>query len=167
VGSQGFANQERGEWKGNIVLRAVQCGKHRARPDVGRAASHHRAAAFVPVTAIIRSHAPRCGSGFRGRRCVMMASGHGGCHRGRLAEAMIRGGCGCQRALSDGPRGCDRNERARQQDQQQQFGGPANHVFRVQKRGEAPRSVTSPHNLVAFRDETEQQPCLRIGQFST
>jgi hypothetical protein len=75
---------------------------------------------------------------------VVMASGHGRRRGGRLARAMIRRDCLLCRHRRHRKGGGHRGERAREQDQQQEFGGPANHVFRIRKRG-APLPSVHPH----------------------
>ena len=97
---------------------------------------------------------------------MVMASGHGRRRSGRLAHAMIRGDCRLRRIR---PRhregGRHRGKRAREQDQQQEFGGPANHILRIRKEGSpaAARSSPTPNNRL--RDRNGAAAVVRIWQF--
>jgi len=166
VGINGVAINERSVRERDVVFRASDRGEHRAWADVRGMRPYHRPAAFVAIAAVRRTNAERDRCWFRRRvGCVVMASRHRRGGGDRLAQAMVSSACRGGWGLSDGPGCCHRGERARDQDQQQEFGGPANHVFRVQKGRPTPRFRPSPTSDDRLRDRTEQQPVLRIGQF--
>jgi len=137
-------------------LRTVVCGQ---RP-------HHRAAAFMSVATVggTEGRGYVGGLGLSGG-FVMVASGHR-CHRSRrLAHAVIRRH-GRLRRRSHRQGGSHRGERAHEQDQQQEFGGPANHGIRILKRG-APLHSAHPHSHHRVRDRNGAAAATSIGQFAT
>lgn len=150
VGRYEVAVEERGVLRGNLIFCPRDGRESWTWADVGGKGPNHRAAAFVSVAAVVGPDRRRSTRWFRGScGCVVMASGHGG-GRHRFALAMIRGHGHGRRLVDHRIGGSHWGKRARKQDQQQKFGGPANHIFRI-RRGE-PRcaSVHPPHAMVAF-----------------
>ena len=143
----------------NVRFRSIDdCGDG-MRTDVSGQRPHHRAAAFMSIATVGGTKGRWYGSGLRsGGGFVMVASGHR-CHRcRRLAHAVIRRhGRLCRSSHREG--GSHRGERAHEQDQQQEFGGPANHGIRILKRGARCTPLT-PTPTIACATETEQQRVL-------
>ena len=142
----------------NVIFGAIDLMKNRPRPNMRGKRPHHRPAAFMTVAALLRSQGKAGGRGLSRRRrmVVMMAARHAlhrRCHR--FPHTVIR---------RHRQRRRHRGTHPREQDQQQEFGGPAVHIFR-KRGGEPGRRPSFPTSVITSRNRNGAAADLRIGQF--